>query len=37
MLRKALLVLFVAVQFLAIANVGTNIIPRPRCFPCEVR
>ncbi len=37
MFRKVLLVLFVAVQFVAIANLGTNIIPLPRCFPCDVR
>lgn len=34
MLRKALVVLFLAVQFLVVANVKTDIIQLPRCFPC---
>ena len=37
MLRKALVVLFLAVQFVIVADVKTNIMPLPRCFPCGVR
>ena len=39
MLKKMLVVLFLAVQFAAVAGVTTDVmrIPLPGCFPCEVR
>lgn len=36
-MKKALVVLFLALQFVAVANVTSNIMPLPRCFPCDVR
>jgi hypothetical protein len=37
MLKKALLVFFLAVQFLAVSNVGVQRVPLPGCFPCGVK
>ena len=36
MLKKLLIVVFLAVQFAAVANIQTNIVPLPRCFPCAM-
>jgi hypothetical protein len=35
MLKKALLVLFLAIQFGVIVNVATADAPMPGCFPCN--
>jgi len=37
MLKKVVLVLFLALQFAAVAKVNTNAMPWPECFPCDVR
>lgn len=35
MLKRIVLVLVLAVQFAAVAKVGVNNVPWPRCFPCD--
>ena len=37
MLKKLLIVMFLAVQFAAVANVAAPRVPLPPCFPCPVR
>ncbi len=33
-MKKALLVLIFAMQFVAVGSVGTKEMPYPSCFPC---
>ena len=37
MLKKLVLVVFLALQFVAVANVSQKVVPWPDCFPCDVR
>jgi hypothetical protein len=37
MWKKLVLVLFLALQFVAVAKVGVKSVPWPECFPCDVR
>lgn len=35
MLKKAILILFLALQFGVMVNVSTASMPMPGCFPCD--
>lgn len=37
MLKRLIIVVFLAIQFVAVAGIDTKRIPLPGCFPCRVR
>jgi len=37
MLKRLIIVIFLAMQFVGVAGIDTKRIPLPGCFPCAVR